>query len=145
MHNRIKEIRKYFKLSQTDFGNRIGTTRDTIANIEANRIEIKEIYTKAICKEFEINYLWLTKGLYTMFSREIHNNNNPLLIDKNMKEDFIKNLSLFLKEAHEILDDSIMGDLSEENTKKLDALIKKNEDYLKNFNDKIKNKEEFYE
>lgn len=39
---RIKEIRKHYGLSQTDFGERLGLTRPTIANIELDRINISK-------------------------------------------------------------------------------------------------------
>lgn len=62
MNNRIKEVRESQKLSQSKFGEKIGVSRDTVANIEAGRIEIKEIFIKSICKEFEINEDWLKTG-----------------------------------------------------------------------------------
>ena len=62
MNNRIKEIRKQAKLSQEKFGNAIGVSRDTIANIEADRIEIKEIFITSICREFNVNEEWLRTG-----------------------------------------------------------------------------------
>ncbi len=71
MNNRIKEIRNYFGLSQAEFGKRIGVSRDTIANMELNRIEIKDIHMKSICKEFNIDYIWLTTGQNNMFVKDI--------------------------------------------------------------------------
>lgn len=62
MNNRIKEIRKRMGLNQSEFGKRIGISRDTVANIEGGRIEIKDIFIKSICKEFSIDYIWLTTG-----------------------------------------------------------------------------------
>lgn len=62
MNERIKNIRKELGLSQKSFGERIGLTRDNIANIEGNRAEIKDVVIKAICKEFDINETWLRTG-----------------------------------------------------------------------------------
>lgn len=56
---RIKEVRKHYKLSQTEFGERLGLTRPTIANIELDRINTSEAYMKLICQTFNVNPLWL--------------------------------------------------------------------------------------
>ena len=55
-------IRQETGLSQQNFANRLGMSRDVIKNIELNLVEPKEYVIKAICREFKINYLWLTKG-----------------------------------------------------------------------------------
>lgn len=62
MVNRIREIRNATGLSQTDFGKRLGVSRDVINNLELNRVELKEHMIKLICKEFKINYMWLKYG-----------------------------------------------------------------------------------
>lgn len=59
---RIKEVRKHYKLSQTEFGERLGLTRPTIANIELDRINTSEAYMKLICQTFNVNPLWLESG-----------------------------------------------------------------------------------
>lgn len=69
MHERIKELRKQLKINQSEFGSRIGISRDTIANIEGNRIEIKDIYVLSICKEFNVNEDWLRTGDGEMFNQ----------------------------------------------------------------------------
>lgn len=67
MNERIKEIRKSINLSQADFGKRIGVSRDTIANIEGGRIELKDVFLKSICLEFKVNESWLRTGIGDMF------------------------------------------------------------------------------
>jgi len=62
---RIKMLRKELKLSQEEFGNKLGVSRDVIGNIEYDRLkrpEQKEPIYKLICKEFKINELWLRTG-----------------------------------------------------------------------------------
>lgn len=68
MINRIKELRKNLGLNQAEFGKAIGVSRDTIANIEGNRMEIKELHIKAICKQYNVSYAWLTTGEGEMYS-----------------------------------------------------------------------------
>ena len=56
IEKRIKEVRQTLQLTQTAFGNAIGVSRDTIANIENSRIDIKDIFIKAICLKFNVDY-----------------------------------------------------------------------------------------
>ena len=63
---RIQYLRKkVLKMTQDKFGIALGVTRDTIANIEQNRLvkpEQKEPLYKLICKTFNVNYEWLING-----------------------------------------------------------------------------------
>lgn len=67
MTDRIKSVRKKLNLTQTEFGKKIGLSRDNVANIEGNRIEIKDITIKSICREFDVNEDWLRTGQGEMF------------------------------------------------------------------------------
>ncbi len=64
--DRIKLLRKkYLSLTQLEFGNRLGVSRDVIGNIEYNRLakpEAKEPLIRLICKEFNVNEDWLRTG-----------------------------------------------------------------------------------
>lgn len=65
MKDRIKQIREHAeekKLTQSAFGERIGLTRDNVANIEGGRTEPTEIVIKSILREFNINETWLRTG-----------------------------------------------------------------------------------
>lgn len=62
MNNRIKEIRKSQHLTQKEFGEKLGTTRDVIANIENNRVEPNEIFINYFCNQFNVNKNWLRSG-----------------------------------------------------------------------------------
>jgi transcriptional regulator with XRE-family HTH domain len=62
---RIKAVRKQLGLSQEEFGQRIGVSRDVIGNIEYDRLkrpEQKEPIYRLICKEYDINEEWLRTG-----------------------------------------------------------------------------------
>lgn len=67
MNERIKEIREVLKLSQEEFGKRIGITRAAISNIEKGIRNPSEQTIKSICREFNINYAWLKDGIGDMF------------------------------------------------------------------------------
>lgn len=70
MYKRIKEIRMAIGLSQSDFGKRIGVSRDTIANIEGNRSEIKDVFIKSICREYRVREEWLREGTGDIFIKK---------------------------------------------------------------------------
>lgn len=62
MNERIKELRKSLKLSQTEFGKKLGVSRDVINNIENGRVELKEYLIKTICSVFNVSANWLRTG-----------------------------------------------------------------------------------
>lgn len=60
---RIKQIRINQKLSQTEFGERLGVSRDVINNLEHTRVKTNpEAIYRLICKTYNVNYSWLTDG-----------------------------------------------------------------------------------
>lgn len=71
VYERIKLLRKkHLKMTQEDFGSRLGVSRDTIGNIELNRLarpDQKLSLIKLICKEFSVNEDWLLNGTEPMF------------------------------------------------------------------------------
>lgn len=69
MNERIKELRKSLKLSQDEFGRRLGVTRGAITNIELNKTEPKELFLELICKVFDVNENWLRTGEGEMFEQ----------------------------------------------------------------------------
>ena len=121
IEERLKKLRKeYLKLSQTEFGKKLGVSRDVIKNIEYNRVEIKDYMINLICQTFNVNEDWLRNG------------NEPIFINKD--EDDIKKL----KEKYK-LDDvttSILktfADLDEFSKKNIiNFLFKSIEDYYIN-------------
>ena len=66
MKERIKELRKYLKLNQTDFGAAIGVTQKPVSDMEQGG-NITERNFNAICKAFNVNPDWLREGVGAMF------------------------------------------------------------------------------
>lgn len=64
---RIKEIRKTLGLTSEKFGDRLGVGKTAISGIETGRRNLTEQMTKSICREFGVNYSWLTDGDGEMF------------------------------------------------------------------------------
>lgn len=64
---RVREIRKHFKLTLEKFGEKLGVGKSTISDIENSRRSLTEHMTKSICREFSVDYIWLTTGQGEMF------------------------------------------------------------------------------
>lgn len=67
MENRVRELRKYLKMSQAAFGEKLGISRDAVNNLERDRAPLTELKARAICTVFNVNYDWLTGGEGNMF------------------------------------------------------------------------------
>lgn len=60
---RVRFIRKELDMSQEEFGNCLGVSRDVIKNLENNRIKnISDALLRLICKTHRVSYFWLTEG-----------------------------------------------------------------------------------
>lgn len=68
MNQRIKKIRKYLKLNQTDFGKLCGKTQAAITKYETGRVMPDDAFIKLICMKFNVNEKWLRTGEGEMFS-----------------------------------------------------------------------------
>lgn len=67
INQRIYELRKTLKMSQTDFGEEIGVTRGVINNIDRNLVPAKPLLIQQICKAYNVSETWLTTGEGEMF------------------------------------------------------------------------------
>lgn len=64
---RIREVRNALGLTLEKFGDRLGVTKVAISNLEKGNRNLTEQMTKAICREFNVDYMWLTTGDGEMF------------------------------------------------------------------------------
>lgn len=67
MNQRIKEVRRSLGLSQEEFGRRLGITKSAVSRIESSLNGASGQTVKSICREFSIDYAWLTTGQGEMF------------------------------------------------------------------------------
>lgn len=67
MNERIKMVREYYRLTQDEFGKRIGSARNTIANYESGNRSPSNSVVLSICREFNVNEGWLRTGEGEMF------------------------------------------------------------------------------
>ena len=67
MKERIKELRKTLKLSQTEFGSKFGVGLGVIKNFEYGLTVPNDVQLKLICDTFNVRREWLTDGTGEMF------------------------------------------------------------------------------
>lgn len=67
MNKRIKELRRQLGLSQEEFGKRIGIGKSAVSKLENGENEPSEQTILSICREFRVNYFWLTEGKGDVF------------------------------------------------------------------------------
>ena len=58
---------KDMKLTQTEFGDKLGLGKAAISKMESNTSTVTEQNKKMICKEFNVSYAWLMEGIGEVF------------------------------------------------------------------------------
>ena len=67
--DRVRELRKETKLSQTDFAERLGCGRGVIKGIEEGQTELKPALADLICRTYNCDPVWLETGDGEMFRK----------------------------------------------------------------------------
>ena len=63
LHERIRYLRKeILNMTQEEFGEKLGVSRDVVNNLERGRVEIKDDRIKLICSVFDIRTEWMIDG-----------------------------------------------------------------------------------
>lgn len=100
MNERIKEIRKYYKLTQTDFANKLGLSQNFITQLETGSKKPSDRTISDICRIFSINETWLRSGegemkLELTKNQEIAQFLNEVMAedDEDFKKNFIEALA----------------------------------------------------
>lgn len=60
--NRIKIFRNYLKKTQTEFGEMLGTGRNTIANYENGRVDPTDTFIQLLVTKYNVSEKWLRLG-----------------------------------------------------------------------------------
>ena len=66
-NERVKEVRKTLGLTLEKFGDRLGIKKAAVSKIEKGENSLTDANIKAICREFSVDYMWLTTGEGGMF------------------------------------------------------------------------------
>ena len=121
---RIKEVRNSLGLTLEKFGDRLGVTKVAISNIEKGNRNLTEQMTKSICREFGVDYMWLTTGEGEMF------------IDSD--DDFIERIDRIMAGEDEARKNlfKFMLELSDDDIAALDRLMKKAIEFTQNNKEK---------
>lgn len=93
-NERVKEIRKELHLTLDKFGERLGVTKASMSNIENGNRSVTEQMRKAICREFNVDYIWLTTGQNEMFVKQSF---DDMAVVDNIMETIMRNESEFAK------------------------------------------------
>lgn len=91
--DRIKYLRKeQLNKTQKEFGSRIGLKPNSVSDIESGKNKPTEQTLKAICREFNVSYLWITEGVEPIY--EVLDADSMARIDDIMtgENEFAKNL-----------------------------------------------------
>ena len=67
-NERLKELRSNLHLSQEEMGKRLGVTRGALCKIELGDRKLTGQMILSICREFRVDYFWLTEGKGEMFT-----------------------------------------------------------------------------
>lgn len=70
MNERIRELRQSLNLSQGDFAESIGLTKNYISLVETGNRSLAKRTVKDICRIYDVNEKWLTSGEGEPFSRD---------------------------------------------------------------------------
>ncbi len=97
---RVRYIRKDKKMTLEKFGEKIGLKKNSLSQIENGKNDLTEQNKKAICREFHVNYAWLSEGI-----GDIYNNIGETLIDRLADEFQLSPLQIKMIEAIMKLDD----------------------------------------
>lgn len=104
---RIKKLRETLGLTLESFGEKVGVTRGAISNLEKGNRNLTEQMTKAICREFGVDYIWLTTGEGEMFPDadiELMAAIDRIMADEtDIRRNFFKFLSSLSKEEVETM------------------------------------------
>lgn len=118
INDRIKIIRKHNNLTMDKFGDRIGITKASISRLESGENNPSEQTLILICKEFGIDYHWLTTGEGDMFA--------PVGDDETIAK--FDAIMAGEKDTHKIILKTLL-DMDEETLQSLDKFIEK---YIEN-------------
>ena len=121
---RIREVRKALGLTLEKFGEKIGMKKNSVSQLENGKNSVTEQVVKAICREYNVDYVWLTTGDGEMF------------IDTD--DDFIERIDRIMAgedEARKSLF-KFMLELSDEDIAALDRLMKKAIEFTQNNKEK---------
>ena len=121
---RIREVRKALGLTLEKFGEKIGMKKNSVSQLENGKNSVTEQVVKAICREYNVDYMWLTTRDGEMF----------IVTD----DDFIERIDRIMAGEDEARKNlfKFMLELSDDDIAALDRLMKKAIEFTQNNKEK---------
>lgn len=118
IRDRIKMIREKLGLSQSEFGEKLSLERSAISLIERKQRNATDRFVKDICREFNIDYIWLTTGKGEMF------------VDSD--DDFLEKIERIMLSEDDVRKNifKFMLELSDSDVKALKKLMQQSIEYI---------------
>lgn len=82
MHERLKEIRHHFNMTQAEFAKKLGIGQSTLAMMEVSKRDLSDRHIKTICAICNVNEEWLRTGVGSMFVGETTFNLDQFVKDR---------------------------------------------------------------
>lgn len=99
MKDRIKKIRKAVKLTQVQFGEKIGVKGNTVTNYESGLRTPTDAVIKSICREFNVDENWLRTGEGEMFLPVLEEDEMALYVSELLEDEGDNPLYTIIKEV----------------------------------------------
>ena len=99
MKDRIKKIRKEVKLTQVQFGEKIGVKGNTVTNYESGLRTPTHAVIKSICREFNVDENWLRTGEGEMFLPVLEEDEMALYVSELLEDEGDNPLYTIIKEV----------------------------------------------
>lgn len=68
VNTRVREVRREKKMNQTDFGQYLSLSQNSLSQIESGTRDVTEKIIKLICFQFNVSEKWLRTGEGSMFA-----------------------------------------------------------------------------
>lgn len=107
INERVKELRKFLKLTQNELGDKIGITGSTISDIERGKLPPTDRNISMICEKFNVREVWLREGLGNIFSNKPARSKILEFADYLDKLDKTSFLKLLMESISELSDEQL--------------------------------------
>lgn len=116
---RVKQSRKSLGLTMEKFGERLGVTKTAISLIESGKNNLTDANIKAICREFNVDYIWLKTG-----------NGDNIFVDTD--DDFLEKIERIMMSEDDVRKNifKFMLELSDSDVKALKKLMHQSVKYI---------------
>ena len=69
IESRIRDVRKHFNLTQSEFADQLGVTRNVISMYELSHVAPPPIFLDHLCMKYGVDPIWLETGEGEMFHK----------------------------------------------------------------------------